>query len=384
MTKIKAFFLRESVIRATYILLSIIIGVQHYIGGPQKYNNFIIFRESFFHLLAEKNLHVPYPEEYMDIFLYHPSFAILFAPFSLMPMLPSLVLWLICCSMLLFYAIRHLPISYAQKTFFWWYVLVELVTSLHGQQTNPIIAALGLFTYIFLEKRQMKWASLFPILAFCIKGYGVIFAAMFLFYPKRGQFILYSLLWAAALAILPLSVTGISHFTQAYKDWVICLIDDHKINYGFSIMGLIKVWWHSFTEQGVSYVQYAGVAIFALTWLWNVPAAVRSETHRFLLLSYAFLWVILFNHAAESPTFIIAIQGVAIFYIVNKERMYPWSTVLIWLAFWFSMLVPTDIYPLAWRQDFFQPYLIKVIPCLIFWIVLQRQLLLTDANSNTL
>jgi hypothetical protein len=109
---------------------------------------------------------------------------------------------------------------------------------------------------------------------------------------------------------------------------------------------------------------------------------VQSETRRFLLLAYAFLWVILFNHAAESPTFIIAVQGVAIFYIINKYTMQPWALVLIWGVFLFSMMVPTDIYPLSWRHNFLQPYLIKVIPCFIVWIVLQVQLLL-HANEPT-
>jgi hypothetical protein len=382
MSAIKAFLLRENVIRATYILCSIVIGVQHYVGGPAKYNNFVIFRQSFFHLLAGKNLHLPYPEEYHDIFLYHPTFAVLFAPFSIMPVLPSLTLWLVGCALLMFYAIRSLPISFDQKVFFWWFVLVELVTALHGQQTNPIIAALGLFTYTFLEKKNAKWASLFPVLAFCIKGYGLIFAAMFLFYPRRRQYILYMLLWAAILAIIPLGVTGFSQFAQVYRDWIACLIDDHRINFGFSIMGLIKVWWEPFTEQGVTYVQLLGVGLFALTWLWNIPGAIRSESRRFLLLGYAFLWVILFNHASESPTYIIAVQGVTIFYIVNEKMMYPWSTVLICLVFLFSMLAPTDIYPFSWRNYFFQPYLIKVIPCLMIWIVLQLQLALPDAKSN--
>jgi hypothetical protein len=382
MNKLKAFFLRENVIRATYMLLSVIIGVQHYVGGPLKYNNFIIFRQSFFHLLAEKNLHLTYPEEYVDIFLYHPTFAVLFSPFSVLPVLPSLIVWLIGCALLVFYAIKKLPITYDQKVFFWWYILVELVTALHGQQTNPIIAALGLFTYSFLEKKNTKWASLFPILAFCIKGYGVIFAALFIFYPKRGQYILWSLLWVLVLGLLPLPIIGFDHFVQVYKDWAVCLIDDHKVNYGFSIMGLIKVWWDPFTEKGVSDVQYVGVGLFALTWLVNIPKGVQSETRRFLLLAYAFLWVILFNHAAESPTFIIAVQGVAIFYIINKYTMQPWALVLIWGVFLFSMMVPTDIYPLSWRHNFLQPYLIKVIPCFIVWIVLQVQLLL-HANEPT-
>jgi hypothetical protein len=382
MKSIKAFFEKENVIRATYILLSIIIGVQHYVGGALKYNNFVIFRQSLFHLLDKKNLHIGYPDEYFDIFLYHPAFTVIFSPFSLLPVLPSLLLWLCGCALVLFYAVKSLPVSYNEKVFFWWFILIELVTSLHGQQTNPIIAAFGLFTFSFLEKRNVKWASLFPVLAFCIKGYGGIFAAMFIFYPKSGQYVLCSMLWVAVLFLLPLPLTGFQYFPQIYADWLACLIDDHKVNFGFSVMGLIKVWWPAFTERGVNYVQLIGLTLFALTWLLNFSAGLRSERQRFLLLAYAFLWVIMFNHAAESPTYIIAVQGVAIFYVINKQKMTPLALVLIWLVFLFTILAPTDIYPASWRHNFMQPYLIKVIPCFLVWTVLQIQLFSHGIKRN--
>jgi len=376
MRRVLKFFSKERVILSVYILVSIIIGLQHYLGGPGKYNNFIIFRQSLVHLLDHKNLYVGYPAEYFDIFLYHPTFCILFSPFSILPLPVAILLWLITCSLIVFYAIRILPVSYENKVFFWWFILIELVTSLHGQQTNPIIAALGLLTFTFLEKDKQKWAAIFPVIAFCIKGYGLIFAALFLFYPKRGQYVLYSVLWLIIFAFLPLPFLGKDYFIEVYNDWLTCLVDDHKVNFGFSIMGLIKVWWPAFTDIDVSKVQYAGLGLFALTWLLNlIKGTFQSKDHRLLLLAYASLWVIMFNHAAESPTYVIAVQGVVIFYLVNQYAYQPWSKILILLVFFFTMLAPTDIYPLSWRIGFFQPNLIKVIPCFLIWIVLQVQLL---------
>ncbi len=375
MKRVAAFFSRENVILVVYILFSIITGIQHYVGGPLKYNNYVIFRQSLFHLLAKTNLYLEYPKEYFDIFLYHPSFCIMFAPFSLLPVGAGLILWLIFCSVVLFYSIRSLPIEYKYKVFFWWYILLELNTSIHNEQTNPLIGALGLLTFSFLEKGKMRWAALFPVLAFCIKGYGVIFAALFLFYPKRGEYILSSLIWLIVLGLLPLPFVGPVHFVQLYNDWYTCLIEDHKVNFGFSIMGLIKVWRPAFTDKDVSLVQYLGVLMFGITWIWTlVRGTFNSQQNRFLLLAYASLWVIMFNHAAESSTFVIAIQGVAIWYIVSRESLHPWAKMLVIFVFFFSILAPTDVYPSSWRRDFFKPNLIKVIPCFIVWFVLQFQL----------
>lgn len=375
MNRIAALLFREKVILGVYILLSVIVWIQDCVRGPEKFNNFVIFRQSLFHLLAKTNLHQAYPSEYGDIFLYHPSFCIMFAPFSLLPLEVGLYFWLIFCAVLLFYAIKSLPLEYKYKVFFWWFILLELNTSVHNEQTNPVIAALGLFTFSLLEKGKVKWASLLPVIAFCIKGYGFIFAALFLFYPKRGPYIFYTFLWAILFAFLPLVFVGPDHFMQLYKDWYTCLVDDHRVNFGFSIMGLVKVWWPSLTDHNVTQIQYLGLLLFVATWLWTlVKSNFENQQNRFLLLAYVSLWVIMFNHAAESPTFVIAVQGVAIWYMISRESLGQWAKVLLICVFLFSILAPTDVYPAAWRRDFFRPNLIKVIPCLIVWFVLQIQL----------
>lgn len=383
--KITAFFSRKQVVLSVYVLLSLVIAFQHYFLGSGSYNNFVIFRASIFHLLEHQNLHLEYPAEYFDQFLYHPSFCILFAPFAFLPVGAALVLWALFCSLLLFYAIWRLPVSFENKLFFWWFILIELNTSLHGQQTNPLIIALGLLTFTFLEEGKVKWASLFPVLAFCIKGYGLIFAALFLFYPKKGSYIAYSLVWFFVLTLLPFPVTGASYFVQVYKDWFDLLLADHRGNFGFSVMGLCKIGWPDLTDGDVMRIQLGGVVLFSITWI----AALIRHTFgdirgRLLLLAYACLWVILFNHASESPTYVIAVSGVALFYIANRGYLKPWPAVLAVLVILFTMLAPTDLYPLTWRTHFFRPYLIKVIPCLLVWIVLQFQLLFIHEKHPTL
>lgn len=54
-------------------------------GLYSHYNNYIIFKQSFYHLIAQKDLYIHYPQEQYDLFKYPPTFALLFAPFSLLP-----------------------------------------------------------------------------------------------------------------------------------------------------------------------------------------------------------------------------------------------------------------------------------------------------------
>ncbi len=370
----KSFFSDGNVILWSYVIIAVIIGVQHFMGGPQKYNNFVIFRAAFPHLLEGRNLYLEYPGEYVDLFLYFPAFTVLFLPFSLLPVLPSLVLWLIFCALVLLVSVRSLPVGKDQKTFISWFILIELVTSLHSQQTNPLIAACGLATFAMLEKRKTGWAALFPVLAFCIKGYGGIFAILFLYYPQKWKFIGYSVAWFLGAALLPLPFTGVSGLLQVYRDWLHCLASDHGINIGLSIMGLVHVWVSALSESAVTLIQLGGLALLTVTLFLRRHAGSGSPGERMAILAYLLLWVIMYNHAAESPTYIIPVTGVAIFYIVYRHALYPWPAILAWVTLLFCILAPTDIYPPSIRKHFFEPYLIKAIPCFLVYILLQIQL----------
>src|SRR5262245_2862431 len=56
-----------------------------------RHANFEIFRPSWHNLLAGKNLYASYPP--LDVFIYTPTFAVLFAPFALLPLWLGILLW---------------------------------------------------------------------------------------------------------------------------------------------------------------------------------------------------------------------------------------------------------------------------------------------------
>jgi hypothetical protein len=57
------------------------------------YNNYIIFKQSFFHLIKHQDLYIHFPQEQYDLFKYPPTFALLFAPFSILPDSMGYTLW---------------------------------------------------------------------------------------------------------------------------------------------------------------------------------------------------------------------------------------------------------------------------------------------------
>ena len=76
---------------------------------------------------------------------------------------------------------------------------------------------------------------------------------------------------------------------------------------------------------------------------------------------------------AESPTYVMAVTGVALWWVTLAEPT-PFDKILLALVIVFTSLSPTDIFPQVIQKQFFQPYNIKALPCLLVWARVQYQL----------
>lgn len=365
--KLQFFFSKEYVIYAIYCLAATLIAIQHYLHDT--YNNFKIFRASTAHLLAGNNLHVEYPAEYFDLFLYHPTFAVLFSPFSFIPTWLGIILWNIFTASMLFWAIKALPLPSRSKIFVWYFVFIELTTALHNLQTNPLIAALILLAFSLMEFNHRFRAAIVAALAFFIKGYGGIVAIMYLFYPKeiiKNSFIyLFSFI---ILAILPGFFVGFAELPRLYEDWKVLLLQDHQVNYGVSLIGMF----HSLFGDvfSVFQIQLAGLFCLVTMCVYFLLTKIYSNSMmRVAMLAYLMIWVILFNHAAESNTHIISVCGVALWYILSPKDLL--SKILLAFVFFLTCLSPTDIFPKIIRETYIIPYNLKAFPIFLVWIHLQ-------------
>src|SRR6188768_1458880 len=78
-------------------------------NGHTHYNNFKIFKESYFHLTENKDLYALYPKVYFDPFKYSPTFALFMAPFAWINDVAGLYLWNLLNALILFFALWKLP-----------------------------------------------------------------------------------------------------------------------------------------------------------------------------------------------------------------------------------------------------------------------------------
>src|SRR5205085_5675811 len=100
---------------------------------------------------------------------YGPFFSIIIAPFAILPTYIGCFLWGLANAALLFYAVRKLPLTYHQQNIILLVGAVELMTSLHNMQTNPMITAWILLGYIMVIKEKDLWGAMFIMAAIFTK-----------------------------------------------------------------------------------------------------------------------------------------------------------------------------------------------------------------------
>lgn len=356
-------------ILCTYITIVVIASVHRYLLGIDHVNNYLIFKFSFSNLLDYKDLYTAHPE-YNDLYKYSPTFALLMAPFAILPNLVGLIFWNLINALVLFLAIKKAPLDAEKKVILWTLVLLELLTSVQNSQSNGLMAGLILLSFISFEKRNIFLAAFFISLSFYIKVFGIMGAMLFFLYPDKIKFILYMILWIIVLFVLPLLVIPLKQLTFLYQSWFNLLAHDQGHSLNFSVMTLLRTWFNINIKD--VYVQLTGLVLLMLPLL-NFKL-YKDLQFRILMLSSVLIWIIIFNHKAESPTFVIAMLGIGLWFIT--EKVSGLTIALLLFAFILTSLSPTDLFPKFVKEQFIVPYVLKVLPCIIIWMRVQYVLLI--------
>ena len=333
------------------------------------YNNYLIFKKSFVHLIENRDLYLEFKNEQMDYYKYSPTFSMMMGPLSFLPDAAGLLIWNLLNCLLLFFAIWNLPPREDKgRLIMIGIIFIELITSVQNSQSNGLIAGFILFAFIFLEKKQNLLASLAIVFTIYIKIFGLVSLALFLFYPDKLKSILYTIGWIVIFAMLPLCVISFSQLVYLYQSWIDLLQYDHSISWGLSLAGWLHVW---IPIGSKNIVLFAGIIMFFLPFL--KFRSFGELKFRLLFLSSILIWMIIFNHKAESPTYIIAITGVAVWF--GSQKIKTWNIILLILAFLLTILSPTDLFPEYIRDHYVIPYNLKVLPCVLIWLKITFDLL---------
>ncbi|UFH53347.1 glycosyltransferase family 87 protein [Spirosoma sp. KNUC1025] len=358
-----------------YFFLFCLVAVQNYLLGYGNYNNYLMFAKPFHNLLLNKSIYGLHPELYNDNYKYSPTFAWLMGPFYYLPVWFGVILWNLLNTVVLLagvwmYLSDEKDPANQRRIALLIIILEALITAQNLQSNNLIVGAMLLGLYHLRNERVWQAAFFFVLCAF-IKFYGVAAAGFFLFYPKKPQFILAMLVWTVLLALAPLTLIPPASLIAEYEEWF-RLVVEVKLGLQVSVMGIAEAWFGmAKTDANYRIVEAVGATLFLLPFLRFGLWQDRLFQRR--MIAYFFLFMIVFNKMAESPTYVMAVTGVALWWI-TLDTPSELDKLLLILVIVFTSLSPTDIFPHAVKKYFFQPYNIKAVPCILVWARVQYQI----------
>lgn len=376
-----------SILFFVYVLISIIAATQGLTAGPKiyvpggrpyiDYNNYRIFKFSFYHLLQGRDIYQLFPDDHWDLYKYSPAFALCFGLLSWMPDAIGLVLWNLINALCLFAGVRLLPgLTTEKKSWILLFCVLEMLLSIQNTQSNGLMAGLVVLAFALAERRRYILSTLCIVFSFYIKIYGGLAFVFYLFYPEKLKLMGWSLFWMVFFAVVPLVVVSGSQLLFLYKSWLHLLVNDRSASIGLSVMGLLETWFKVNISKNL--VALVGLLLFLVPLMY--VRRYNDFTFRLLYLASTLIWMVIFNHKAESPTYIIVMSGIGIWYFCQAPD--PVNRILLILAFLLISMSISDLVPAPIRNGFIRPYGIKAVMGIVIWCkILYQQLTLRYAPA---
>lgn len=349
-----------------------------------KINNYSIYKYVFWHTVEKTNLYLQYPAQFEDANHYGPFFSIIIAPFAILPDAVGVILWVLANTWFLYYAIKQLPISLKAKYIILLIAAIELMTASHNVQFNPMMAAWIILSYTFVKKGNDFWATFFIAAGFLVKIYGITGLLFFLFSKNKLKFTGSFLFWMVALICLPMLISSPSFIFQSYIDWKDSLVLKNTLNavlgnmQDISVPGMIRRFF-VYQDLSMAAVLLPAALLFCLPLL--RLSLYQNKVYQLYYLALTLITVVIFSSSAESPTYIIALCGVGIWFVLNVHHNKTSDKLLLGFVLLLTSLSPTDLFPRYVRNNFIIPYSLKALPCFVIWIVLIMKLTFQKSES---
>ncbi len=386
----KAFYIGKYKIEVPvfiWFLLAVVASLIELSRGEENFNNFLLYKHVFIHTTQQVNLYNGLPENLFDNH-YGPFFSIVMAPFSFVGNYIGCFLWCIANAWILYMAISKLPINRHQQLVVLLITAVEMMTATHNVQFNTMLAGWIILSFIYVEKEKEIGALIFIAAGFLVKILGVVGIGFFIFSKHKKKFILFGILWLLVLGFMPAIISSPSFVVQSYIDWYYDLIDKNQSNVNFivnnmqdiSVMGMIRRIFHVKDMPNWMVLLPAAIAYILPIFRYN---EFKNLSFRLSYLAMALIGVVIFSSSAESPTYVIAVSGVAIWYVIQKNSKSAIALFMLIFTLVLTVFSPTDLFPAFIRKNYVMPYALKALPCFAVWLTILYQLI-TQKFSATI
>lgn len=379
----KPFFTEKKYISILILVLAVFSGLKQF--GIDKYNNYLIYKNVFFHTLNKTSLYAEYPLEYFDHNHYGPIFSFIIAPFAILPDAIGMTLWNVFNGLLLIWAVYKLPIKQSKINLILWIIVNEFLTAILGFQFNPMMTALIILSFVYIHEEKDFWAALFIILGTFIKLYGIVGLAFFFFSRHKIKFVSSLVIWSIVLFVLPMLISSPDFIVNSYSEWFERLVVKNSENASFdsmqdiSFMGIFRRIFNNPSLSNIPFLLF-GLVLFGLPYL--RINLYKNLKFRLLLLSSVLIFTVIFSSGSESPTYIIAFLGVAIWFVSQTRPISKINWFLLIFALIFTSLSTTDLVPNFIYDAIVKPYALKALPCVLIWFKIVYEMMTLKADDD--
>lgn len=335
-----------------------------------KFNNYLIFDGVFWHTFKQLPLYLPYPDEYFDTNHYGILFSAIIAPFALLPKWIGCTLWIMANAAFLYWAIRQLPLSKKAIIAVLLIAAHDMYTAAAMQQFNISVIALLVGAFVFIERRQSHWATLFIVIGTLTKLYGIVGLAFFFFAKDKWRFIWSGLFWLITLFCLPMLYSSPDYVVSQYFDWYASLAEKNVSNlntttYNLQNLSLLGFLQRTGIYNNNSIVILIGLGLFALPYL--RIRQYKNLNFRLLLLASVSIFLCLFSTGTENSTYVVAYVGIGIWFMVSE--LHPKLKITLLVLAMLGSLSPTDLFkPL--KEPYIIRYSLRAVPVMLIWLAI--------------
>ena len=378
---LKKLFENYRFITILWFALALVTVVQNvWIAG--KFNNYLIFDGVFWHTFKQLPLYLPYPDEYFDTNHYGILFSAIIAPFALLPKWIGCTLWIMANAAFLYWAIRQLPLSKKAIIAVLLIAAHDMYTAAAMQQFNISVIALLVGAFVFIERRQSHWATLFIVIGTLTKLYGIVGLAFFFFAKDKWRFIWSGLFWLITLFCLPMLYSSPDYVVSQYFDWYASLAEKNVSNlntttYNLQNLSLLGFLQRTGIYNNNSIVILIGLGLFALPYL--RIQQYKNLNFRLLLLASVSIFLCLFSTGTENSTYVVAYVGIGIWFMVSE--LHPKLKIILLALAMLGSLSPTDLFkPL--KEPYIIRYSLRAVPVTLVWLVIVYEMLFIQVRDK--
>ncbi|WP_294273036.1 glycosyltransferase family 87 protein [uncultured Chryseobacterium sp.] len=382
--KLLKIILNPKYIFGVYLIISVVTAISKYFRGDYAINNYLIFKNVFLNTLHQKNLFIHYPDLYFDLNHYGIFFSLLIAPFAVMPDWLGISLWNLANTFIFVYAIHRLPLSDPKKALFALLCLQEYITAALSLQFNVALTGLLMLSAIFIYERKEVQSVTAILVGVFVKIYGIVGLSQFFFIKNKIRFILAGLVIAGLFFVLPMVYSSPQFVIRSYADWFQSIIEKNNENQvlgnmqDISLMGFFRRILGDASISNLVFLAF-GLPLFAAPYI--RISQYKHYAFQLMILASTLLFLVLFSSSSESPTYIIAVTGVMIWFFLQKVRS-PWIIALVVFVIIFTCFSTSDLFPKNIRLNYIKKYSLKAVPCIIVWLRVIYELLTKDFGKN--